>query len=417
MTASLAPIAALLLSVAFLLTGNGLLGTLLPIRASIEMFSTLEIGILGSSYYLGFAAGCIFGPRLVHRVGHIRAFTAMVAIVSAAALVHAMVSNPLIWWLLRAATGFCFAALFVIIESWLNERSTNTTRGTIFSIYTIINLSVITLGQLMIILYDPATFSLFAIASILVSIAAVPVAMSVAQAPNQIESTKIRIPHLFKLSPVGFCGCLVVGLANGSFWALGPIFAQQSGMRISDIAIFMSVTVIAGALSQWPLGRMSDTYDRRTVILGVCLGGVLSGIFMILFGQTWESGILVFSFFFGAFALPLYAISVAHTNDFAAPEDYVEVGSGLLLAYAVGAVIGPFVASGFMTYAGPNGLFGFTVLVHAALAVFTVYSLRMHARPPEDARATFNESLLIANTTSAINPASEQSSTPETSRS
>ncbi len=387
--------------------GNGLQGTLLPIRANIEAFSTLEVGIMGSSYFLGFAAGCILGPRVVRRVGHIRAFTAMVSIASTTALVHALVPSPIAWWLLRAATGFCFAVLYMIIESWLNERSTNETRGSIFSVYTIINLSVLTLGQLMITLYDPAAFPLFALASILVSIAAVPVAMTRAPAPAPLGDVRIRIRRLFEMSPVGFAGCLAVGLVNGSFWALGPVFAQQSGMNVAGIAFFMSVTVIAGALGQWPLGRASDMIDRRKVIIGACLAGALAGVGMVVFNDFWGRGILAFSFLFGVFAFPLYALAVAHTNDFVPPEDYVEVASGLLLVYAIGAVIGPMVASGTMAFAGPDGLFGYTAFVHAAMALFTIYRLRMRARAPEEERAAFTESLLTAQTVSPMDPAAK----------
>jgi MFS family permease len=407
MLTPLVPIAALLLSVGILLMGNGLQGILLPIRANIEEFSTLNIGLLGSSYFLGFGAGCILGPRIVRRVGHIRAFTAMVSIASTIALVHALIPNPAVWWPLRAATGFCFAALYMIIESWLNERSTNATRGFVFSIYTTINLSVLTLGQLMITLHDPAKFPLFALASILISIAAVPVALTTAQAPAPIGEVRIRIRRLFKMSPVGFAGCLAVGLANGSFWSLGPVFAQEIGMDVTGIAFFMSITVIAGALGQWPLGHISDRLDRRKIIIGACAAGALAGVGMVLFHEQWDRGILVFSFLFGISAFPLYALSVAHTNDFVAPENYVEAASGLLLVYAAGAVVGPIIASGLMAIIGPDGLFAFTAAVHAGLAVFALQRMRMRVRPPEEERAVFTESLLTAQTVAPMDPSAK----------
>ena len=177
MTSVIAPIAALLLSVALLLMGNGLQGTLLPVRASIEAFSSIDIGIMGSAYFIGFGLGCFYGSRLVRRAGHIRTFTAMVAIASSAVLAHAIVVSPVLWWFLRAATGLCFAVLYLVIESWLNEKATNENRGLVFSIYTFINLTVITIGQMMLILDEPTNFPLFALSSILLSLAAVPVAM------------------------------------------------------------------------------------------------------------------------------------------------------------------------------------------------------------------------------------------------
>ncbi len=178
MIAIVTPILALLLSVSLLLMGNGLQNTLLPVRASIESFSAIDIGIMGSAYFLGFAAGCVFGPYVVRRVGHIRTFTAMATIASCAVLVHAFVLNAVVWWVLRVATGICFAVLYMVIESWLNEKATNENRGTVFSIYTIINLTVVTLGQMMLMLDEPSNFMLFSFASILVSLAAVPVALS-----------------------------------------------------------------------------------------------------------------------------------------------------------------------------------------------------------------------------------------------
>ena len=286
MTPAFAPITALLISVAMLLMGNGLQGTLLPVRANLEAFSATDIGVLGSSYFLGFAAGCLYGPRLIRRAGHIRAFTALVALASCVVLVHSLFLTPVLWWGLRAMTGFCFAVLYMIIESWLNEKSTNETRGFVFSLYTIINLTVITIGQLMLGLDRPEDFQLFILASILVSLAAVPIALTRAEAPMAPRSVKIRVWHLYKLSPVGVVGCLAVGLANGSFWALAPVFAQNKGADTWGVAVFMSVAVIAGALGQWPLGRLSDKTDRRKVIIGAACGSATAGRSMASASRT-----------------------------------------------------------------------------------------------------------------------------------
>ncbi|NNG05042.1 MAG: MFS transporter [Inquilinus sp.] len=405
MASALGPVTALLISVAILLMGNGLQSTLLPVRANIEAFSTLQIGILGSFYFLGFAAGCLMAPYVVRRVGHIRAFTAMVSIASAVALAHAMAVSPYVWWPLRAMTGFCFAALFMIIESWLNERSTNETRGFVFSIYAVINLTVLTLGQLMIVLDSPTAFTLFAVSSILVSLAAVPVAMTTAPAPAPIDQVGIRIGRLFKTSPVGFAGCFVVGAVNGCFWSLGPLFAQESGLSVGGIAVFMSVTVIAGAIGQYPLGRASDKTDRRRIIVGIALAAAAAGIALVTVAPNWPPGTLVFSFLFGAFAFPLYAVSVAHTNDHVSPQDYVEVAGGLLLLYALGAVVGPMAASGLMARFGPNSLFAFTAATQTALALFVLVRMQVRDRAPAADRGDFTDSLVATATLSPMDPA------------
>ncbi|MGD1878526.1 MAG: MFS transporter [Kiloniellaceae bacterium] len=390
------------MSVALLLMGNGLQGTLLPVRANLEAFSATEIGILGASYFFGFAAGCLYGPRLIRRAGHIRAFTALVAIASCVVLVHALFLSPYLWWVLRAMTGFCFAVIYMIIESWLNEKSTNETRGFVFSLYTIINLTVITIGQLMLGLDRPEGFPLFLLASILVSLAAVPVALTRAEAPAPVQSVKIRVGHLYKLSPVGVIGCFAVGLANGSFWALAPVFAQAKGANTWGVAIFMSVAVIAGALGQWPLGRLSDKMDRRRVIIGAACGSALAGALVVLWAPSWGVSLMALVFLFGLFAFPIYGLSVAHMNDYVEPDGYVEAASGLLLVFALGAVIGPLVTSTLTRFLGPDALFGMTAAVQLCLAAFALYRMSKRAPAPVEEHVAFTESLNLAQTVSTV---------------
>lgn len=406
MIAIITPIFALLLSVSLLLMGNGLQSSLLPVRASIESFSAIDIGILGSAYFLGFAVGCIYGPYVVRRVGHIRTFTAMATIASCVVLVHAFVLNSAIWWGLRFITGICFAVLYMVIESWLNEKSSNENRGMVFSYYTIINLTVVTAGQMMLTLDDPTNFMLFSFASILVSLAAVPVALSKSAEPAPIQSVKINFRELLRTSPVGVAGCLTVGLTNGAFWSLAPVFAKGESNDVNTIAIFMSVTVIAGAIGQWPLGRMSDRMDRRRVIMLVCLGSMSAGVFLIFLTSSAQYLLLTAAFVYGIFAFPLYALSVAHTNDFADESKYVEVASGLLLVYAIGAVIGPIVASISMRYLGAGGLFAFTVLVHFVTAIFVFYRLRQRDPRPIEEHISFSDAMRVAQTVSTVDPLS-----------
>lgn len=406
MIRTVAPFAALLLSVAILLMGNGLQGTLLPVRAQLEFFSTFDIGIMGSAYFLGFAAGCYLGAYVVRRAGHIRTFTAMVSLASAVALAHALVVSPVFWWPLRAVTGFCFAVLYMVIESWLNERSDNRTRGLVFSVYTIINLTVVTLGQMMLVLASPTAFTLFAAASILVSLAALPVAMTTSPVPGPVQTVKIRPVYLYRISPVGFCGALAVGLANGSFWSLGPVFAQSNLLHAgtTGIAVFMSLAVIAGAVGQWPLGFSSDRMDRRRVIVVACLGAALAGLGMVFLASRLDYGIFIFSVLFGAFAFPLYSLSAAHMNDSVEHGGFVEASSGLLLLYGAGAVVGPLIASAAMRFIGAPGLFAFTAAVHVVMGVFTLY--RMRRRPPRAVaeREPFVDSIRVAQTVATIDP-------------
>ncbi|MFN4311339.1 MAG: MFS transporter [Ferrovibrio sp.] len=410
MMSSLAPVGALLLSVALLLTGNGLQGTLLPVRANLESFGAMSIGVLGSAYYVGFVAGCLLTPRLIRRVGHIRLFAAMVSTASVVPLVHAILVQPAPWWLLRGLTGFCMAGLYLIIESWLNERATRENRGLIFTTYTTVNFSVITMGQMLMLADDPLRFHLFSLASILVSLAAVPVAMTRSPAPAPISSTRLSLGKIYKVSPVGVAGVLTVGLANGAFWALGPAFAAQTGLGVSQVAWFMSATVIGGALSQWPFGRLSDRMDRRHTILIACACAAGAGLLIVFGYAVWPALLPVAAFLFGVFSFPLYALSAAHTNDMAKDADFVAIAGGLLLINGAGSVIGPLIAGIAMDRLGPLGLFGFTAVIHTSMAVFALYRMRQRAAPPQAEKTDFVPMPSTAPVRADLDPRAEEES-------
>lgn len=403
MTKALAPVAALLIGVSILLTGQGLQGTLLPVRASLEEFPTLSIGMMGALYFLGFTLGCLKGGELIRRVGHVRVFAGMTALASAVPLLHGLVLNAWSWTFFRMLTGFCFAVLYVVIESWLNETATNENRGAIFSAYTVITLTVMALGQLMLLLRDPSELYLFAIASILVSVAALPVALSVSPSPNVPETAKLDVRRLFRISPGGTLGCLATGFANGAFWALAPAFASSVSGDVSLAAWFMTSAVIGGALAQWPLGMLSDRIGRREVQLTCAFMGAVSGASIMWLAHDFDQlGIALLGAAWGAFAFPLYAISVAHTNDHADPSAYVMVSGGLLLMYGSGAIAGPFLASALMTHGGPATLFAYTAGVHLLLVIYIIYRMRCRESAPPDQHADFGDALAGIQTASQV---------------
>lgn len=386
---AIASVGALLLSVALLLMGNGLQGTLLPVRAEMEAFEPISIGVMGSLYFLGFAIGCLAGPFVVARVGHIRTFAAGAALASTVALIHALAVSPVAWWILRALTGLSLAILYMVIESWLNERATNESRGTVMSIYTVINLVTIMIGQMLLTLYPPNSFPPFALASILVSLATLPVALSASTAPAPLKTVKLRFLHLYKASPVGWIGALSVGLGNGAFWSLGPVFARDSGLDIAGIALFMSLVVLGGALGQLPLGRLSDRMDRRRVILGCAIGAAVVGAALPVVAATYTQGLLVGSFMFGLTALPIYATCVAHMNDHVESDGFVEASTCMLLLFAAGAMVGPLLASLLTGVFGFVALFPYIGAIYLCLAGFVVLRMRMRDAPKSEDKTDF----------------------------
>ncbi len=382
-------IAILLVGTAVLLLGQGLLVTLLPVRAAIEGFSTTWIGYMGGAYSGGFAIGCMLGPRLVRKVGHIRAFAGFAAMAAAGSLVYQLLPTPVMWLTIRGLTGICFAVLFMVIESWLNEQSSNENRGKVLSLYIIV-MNVTTMGgQLMLNLSDPARETLFVFCAILICFSLVPVSLTSIKEPAPPPFARVNVAALYRLSPVGFLGCLIFGMVDGSFWTLGPVFAQDRGFSIAGITIFMSAFMLGGTISQWPIGWISDRIDRRIMIAGCCVGTIGTGL-SLAFLPTHE-GVYPFiiACLHGAFMLPLYALILAHANDFAPQEKLVETSSGLLLIFSGGAIAGPVIVGPLMEQRDAGYLFLVMSLVFGALALFVLY--RIIRRPISEAtdRATF----------------------------
>ena len=402
MKKALAPVAVLLFSVSILLAGQGLMGTLLPLRASIEDFSTVSIGIFGAGYFLGFAVGCLKGGELVQRVGHIRVFLAMAALASAAPLLHGLVVGPFTWSLLRLLNGFSLAVLYVVIESWLNEYATNDNRGVVFSTYAMITLSVLAAGQMMTLLYDPTGLQLFAIASVLISVAAIPIALSSSPSPELPETAVVDLRGLYRISPTGALGCLAAGFANGAFWALAPVFTRSVSEGPGLAAWFMTAAVLGGAIAQWPLGALSDHIGRRAVLITVSVGAAGVGASLSWVGTTWDTTTIgILGACWGAAAFPLYTIAVAHTNDYADPSQYVTVSGGLLLMYGLGATVGPIIAAVFLTATNAGMLFLYCMNVHLLLVAFVLYR-RLVQRAPSEHPLPFADALAATQTASPV---------------
>jgi len=403
MIRAISSVAALLFGTAILLTGQGLQGTLLPVRATLESFSMLSIGVMGTTYFLGFTYGCWKGSLLIRGVGHARVFAAMTAIASATPLLHGLLVDPWIWSVLRFVSGFCFAVLYIVIESWLNERSTNENRGSIFSAYILINMTVLGVGQQMLLFYDPIHLNLFALTSVLVSLAAVPVALSKSENPPPVEDTRLDFRYLYRISTVGMLGSLGCGLANGSFWALAPVFSVSTSGDISLTANFMTAVVFGGAVSQWPLGWLSDRMDRRIVLGTISMAGVIIGALLwLMAGELGHAGLIVLAALWGAMAFPVYSVAVAHANDRADAGSFVMVSAGLLLMYGIGAIVGPFLASAMMTLGSPGSLFLFTGIIHLLLAIYVVTRRFIRPQPPMSEHKPFVEALASTQTRSQV---------------
>ncbi|MEJ2602794.1 MAG: MFS transporter [Gammaproteobacteria bacterium] len=398
---ALGPVAALLLGVAILLAGNGLQGVLVPFRAGVEAFSSVTIGLIGAGYFFGFTVGCLQGGSLIRGVGHVRVFAAMTALASAVPIIQGLWIDPVAWFFFRAIMGFCFAVLYIVIESWLNEQSTNENRGTVVSTYIFVSFGAMALGQEMLRVYDPTGVELFAVVATLVSLAAIPVALTRSPTPRLPAATAVNLRGLWRVSPTGISGTLVSGLGNGAFWALAPLVAAGGAMDVTRTATFMSAAIIGGAAAQWPFGRLSDRVDRRYVIAGVA-GLAACVAFAIWWLAPAIDNLFLFalSFLWGAGSFTIYPISVAHSNDHADPDDFVSVSAGLLLAYGIGATIGPIAASLLMGMLDAPALYLFIAAMYLPLTVFALTRIRRAAAVPDEEQIRFSDALAAAGTAS-----------------
>ncbi len=386
MLATILTVLSLLLSYGLLLLGNGLFATLLGVRTQIEGFSAASVGFIVTAYFTGLLVGAFQAPQLVARVGHIRAFAAFASIMSVTALLPVLIIHPALWAVSRMASGFCMAGMILVTESWLNERATNANRGQVLSLYMITNYFAAGCGQLLLPISDPARFQLFSIASIIFSLSLVPVLLTRARAPIPRPPKRVRFDVLWRTSPLGFMGALSSGLVNSVFHGLGAVFAHGIGLSITQTSTFMATAIFGGLALQWPIGRLSDRMDRRWILVGVAAATALACVGVAATAGRHMPALYAFTAIYGGLSFTIYSISAAHTNDFSDPEQRVETASALLVAYGIGASLGPLIASAVMGGAGPRGLFIYSAAINVLLVLFAIYRMRRRASRSKEER-------------------------------
>ncbi len=384
MIRSLTPLAALLISDAFVLLGHGLLLTLLPVSASLLGFTDFQVGLTGSSYFIGFVAGCLATPFVLIRVGHIRTFAVLASAYTALILFFAWSQSFIGWMFLRFMIGAMIAGIYMIIESWLNERADSKNRGTILSFYAMLNLAMITLAQQLLNLGDVNTLLLFALAGIFLTLSVIPVSLTLALAPTPINKVSVDFAKVWRHSHIGIIGSIFTGLITGSFWALAPIYAKDSGFTTFQLANFMSAVVLGGALFQIPLGRFSDKFDRRIILILIALcGAIISFITFASSFQAFYAGSIstILAFLWGAVGMTMYAICLAHANDNANSADFVDIGSAMLITYGLSSAIGAPIASFFMSSFGHNYFFVFMGCSFTIFCIILIWRRKSHVLP------------------------------------
>jgi MFS family permease len=365
--------------------GDGLQSTLLGVRASLEGFPTAITGLIMSTFYLGFLGGAVFAPRFVERVGHIRVFGALASMASAAVLIHGILVTPLAWSFLRLLSGFCLAGLYIVAESWLNDRATNKTRGQLLSVYMVVSYAGVAGGQLLLNAADPKGLELFILTSVLISVALVPLLLSAGPAPKFSAQSALSLRALYGISPLGVVGAFATGVASGALFGFGPVYAESSGLSVAQISFFMTAVLVGCTLLQWPIGHLSDASDRRIVISVVTFLSAAAAIAAAMVSSMSILTLMAIMALFGGLSIPLYSLCIAHANDYLEADQMVAASSGLVLASGVGAILGPITASLSMLLLGPDGFFWWLALIHLLMGIFAVYRMaKRRAKPVQE---------------------------------
>jgi len=369
--------------------GNGLQVVLLGTRAPESGFSNIATGIVMSGYFAGIFAGSIIVPHILARVGHVRVFGAMSAIASAAVLLHVVFLDPFVWTGMRFASGFSFAGMYIVCESWLNEKATNETRGQLLSLYMITNMAGMAAGQLMISFGEAGGAGLFLLASVMVSIAVVPILITASAAPSFDAPERISFRRLVQVSPLAVVGMVFVGIVISMVFGMGAVYGRNIGLNNTQVGYFMTSITLGTLALQYPVGRLSDKFDRRVVIFGTTvIGGIAIGI-ASLFGADQFGLLLIMMLIFGGLIFSLYSLFIAHANDYLAPSQMVAMSSGLLMVNGAGAVIGSPLAALVIEIVGTRGLMPTIASFLFLLAGFVLFRMRMRSAVPAEAQGAF----------------------------
>lgn len=369
---------ALLLGMLLLMIGNGLQGSLIGIRGSIEEFSTSELSVITSAYFVGFLFGSKTAPELIRRVGHIRVFAALGSFISAVLILYPTITEPWAWILLRVIFGFSFSGVYVTAESWLNNSATNETRGKALSLYMIVQMSGIVASQALLNVADPAGYVLFVIPSVLVSLSFAPILLSVMPTPA-FETTKaMSLRALYNVSPTGFVGMFLMGMVFAAQFGMASVYGTEAELSVRQISIFISAIFLGGMVLQYPFGWFSDRMDRRVLIFAAAIVGTLGSLLGFAFGARFEV-LLVAGFIIGGVSNPLYALLIAYTNDYLGTENMAAASGGLIFVNGMGAIFGPILTGWAMSVVGSAGFWAYLALIFALLSFYVLY--RMTQRP------------------------------------
>jgi MFS family permease len=379
----------LLLGMGILMLGAGLQSTLLGLRATLEGFPTPVTGAVMSSYYVGYLIGTLVAPRLLRRVGHVRVFATLAALASVASLVHGTWVHPLPWGAMRLLSGVCFAGIYVVAESWLNHRASRANRGGLLAVYMLVLYVGLGAAQFLLVLSSPQSAAPFMLVSALISLAMVPIVASAQHTPEPAVAQHVRYRDLYRGAPLGVVAVAVSGLVSSIIFSMGPVYARLSGSDTHGVALFMAVSILAAVLTQYPVGRLSDRVDRRTVIASACVIATAAAGGIEALDHAPRALFLLLAALFSGAALTLYSLAVSHVNDKLEPAQMVAASSALLRINGTAAAAGPLLAGSLIHAFGPRAYFGTLATLTAALTLYDLWRKARRGPVPREQKGAF----------------------------
>lgn len=379
---------ALLLGMMLLMLGNGLQGSLLGVRGEIEGFSTFEMSLVMSAYFVGFLGGSRLAPEMIRRVGHVRVFAALGSLISAVLILYPALANAEAWMVGRVIIGFCFSGVYVTAESWLNNSATNENRGQTLSLYMIVQMIGIVAAQGVLVLGDPSGYILFIIPSVLVSVAFAPILLSVTPTPAFDTTKPMTLRELYGVSPLGVVGMFLLGGVFSAQFGMAAVYGGKAGFSVGQISLFVSSFYVGALIMQYPLGLLSDQMDRRVLILSSAAFGGLAAVMAIFLGGSFNI-ILIAAFIVGGTSNPLYSLFLAYTNDFIEYEDMAAASGGMVFISGLGAISGPIITGWLMTTFGPGAFFGVIAALMLAIAAYAAFRMTQRRAPRVEQTAGF----------------------------
>ena len=377
---------ALFLGMGFLMMAYGFQGSLLGVRAVQEEFSLTATGFLMSGYFVGYFIGAATIPGLISRVGHIRVFAAFASMASLVILVHAIFINPFIWFILRVVTGISMVCIYTVAESWLNDRSSNKNRGSVLSIYMVILYGAMGIGMFLLNFSSPKNFQPFILISVITSLALIPILLTKKKPPTFKKIKAMNLKEVYDASPFGMVSSLFYGTIQSALFTLLAVYAASMNFTIFEISLVTFLLAVSGAISQFPIGKLSDLYDRRKVIVYSTFAASIFALLTLLVSRqiylpgelaTSKTWFYIFLILFSFCSLPMFSLILAHTNDYIPKEKFVAAGAGLQFTFGLGAMSGPFLCSIFMNFVGSNGFFVFLFFFHGLIGLFGLYRMRV----------------------------------------